>query len=196
MVAALASVAGIVGCQRFHKADTQPLYQSGLWSDTIKQLRDLNVSDSEVNELIKVHINGLSDDGCVQLIRLARSRKQMFTEGDDVAGLLQANVAESTVLELARLNQIGPWVGEAEGIRLAGFSDQVVLAIARRRADRLPTVSGASVVELKNTGLDEPKVLNLIVNGLTDEQAGQIVATHEQTEMPRGFVRGASHSHR
>src|SRR5229473_1929327 len=82
------------GCQKFHKTDTQPLYQSGMWSDTIKQLKDLDVSESEVSELIKLHDAGLSDDACVKLMHLTRSRQQMFTSGDSVAGLLHAGVSE------------------------------------------------------------------------------------------------------
>jgi len=166
-----------------------------MWSDSVDRLRAMNLSDSEVTELAKVHDAGLSDDDCVQLMRLSRARKEMFTSGDAVAGLLHAGVSEPTVMELAKLNQISPWTGESQGIRLAGYSDQVVLAVARRRAANLPTVSATSLVELKNTGVSEERALSLIANGLTDEQAGQIIAAHDQTEAPRGFVRGTSRRH-
>lgn len=184
------------GCQKFHKADTQPLYQSGMWSDTIRQLKDLDISESEVNELIKLHEAGLSDDGCVKLMHLVRDRQQMFTSGDSVAGLLHAGVSEKTVMELAQLDLIGTWALEAQGIRLAGYSDNVVLAIARRRAKRLPTVSATSLVELKNTGVTEPQALDLISRGLTDEQAGQMIASHKQAQKPTGFVHSSGRKHR
>jgi len=184
------------GCQKFHKTDTQPLYQSGMWSDTIRQLKDLDISESEVNELIKLHDAGLSDDGCVKLMHLVRDRKEMFTSGDSVAGLLHAGVSEKTVMELAQLDLIGTWALEAQGIRLSGYSDNVVLAIAHRRAKRLPTVSATSLVELKNTGVTEPQALDLISRGLSDEQAGQMIASHQQKEKPTGFVRGSGHKPR
>src|SRR5580693_1506677 len=180
------------GCQKFRKTDTQPLYQSGMWSDTIKQLKDLDISESEVSELIKLHDAGLSDDGCVKLMHYVRDRKQMFTSGDSVAGLLHAGVSEPTVMELAKLDLIGTWSLEAQSIRLSGYSDNVVLAIAHRRAQRLPTVSATSLVELKNTGMTEPQALELINRGLTDEQAGQMIASHNQSQKPPvGFVRGS-----
>jgi hypothetical protein len=195
-VAGLAAAAlSVAGCQKFKRTDTQPLYQSGMWSDSIRQLRDLNVSDSEVAELIKVHQAGLSDDACIQLMHLMRQRQQMFTSGDAVAGLLHVGVTEADIMELAKLDQISPWTGESQGIRLAGYSDAVVLAVARRRSAHLPTVSATSLVELKNTGVSEDRALDLIAHGLTDEQAGQIIASHDQTELPRGFVRGATHRH-
>ncbi len=156
----------------------------------------MNVTDSEVNELIKVHDAGLSDDGCIQLMHMARDRKQAFTNGDAISDLLRAGVAESTVMELAKLGQINQWTGDAEGIRLAGYSDQVVLAVARRRAENLPTVSGTSLVELKNTGVGEQQALNLISNGLTDEKAAQMIGAHDKAEQPKGFVRGAGHRRR
>jgi len=179
------------GCQKFHKPDTQPLYQSGMWSDTIRQLKDLDISESEVNELIKLHDAGLSDDGCVKLMHYVRGRKQMFTSGDSVAGLLHAGVSEKTVMELAQLDLIGTWALEAQGIRLSGYSDNVVLAIAHRRAQRMPTVSATSLVELKNTGVTESQAVEMITRGLTDEQAGQMIASHQQRQKPTGFVRGS-----
>lgn len=185
---AVAATIGVAGCQKFHQADTQPLYKSGMWSDTIQQLRDMNVTDSEVAELTKVHEAGLSDSGIIELMKIYRSRKQVFAAGESVSGLLRAGVAESTVIELAHMDQIGPWALEAQGIRLGGYSDQVVLAVAHRRADRLPTVSAPSLLEIKNTGATEEKVLTLIAGGLTDEQAGQIIAAHKQNQVPVGFV--------
>lgn len=196
IIALMAIALGAAGCKKLHHTDTQALYQSGMWSDTIQKMRDLDVSDSEVAELIKVHDAGLSDDAAIKMMHMVRDRKQMFTAGDSVAGLLRAGVAESTVLELARLDQLTPWTGEAQAIRLAGFSDQVVLAIAHRHADRLQTVSGVSLVQLKNIGVTEPQALQLISRGLTDEQAGQMIGAHQQAEKPTGFVRGSGRKHR
>jgi hypothetical protein len=191
MTLIVAATISFSGCQKFHKADTQPLYQSGMWSDTIRQLKDLDISESEVNELIKLHEAGLSDDGCVKLMHYVRDRKQMFTNGDSVAGLLHAGVSEKTVMELAQLDLIGAWALEAQSIRLSGYSDNVVLAIAHRHAKGLPTVSATSLVELKNTGVTEPQALDLISRGLTDEQAGQMIASHQQAQKPAGFVHGS-----
>lgn len=186
-----AALCCVAGCKRFQHADTQPLYQSGLWSDTIQQLRGLNVSDSEVSELIKVHQAGLSDEGCIQLIQIARSHQKEFVEGEDIAGLLRVGVSDADALELARLGQLGPWAVDAQGVKLAGYSDDVMMSVARRRASGQATISGSSLVELKNTGMSEKDVLALIGRGLTDEQAGELVAMHEQAEVPHGFVRRA-----
>src|SRR5215831_9913786 len=82
---ALPLAACFTGCKKLHTADTSVLYQSGMWSDTIQQLRGLDVSDSEVADLMKAHQAGFSDDGCIQVVRLARNRQQMFTDGDHIA---------------------------------------------------------------------------------------------------------------
>jgi hypothetical protein len=191
-IAVIAATICFAGCQKTSKADSKNLYQAGMWSDTVRQLKDLDISESEVGELIKLHDAGLSDDGCVKLMHYVRDRKQMFTSGDSVAGLLHAGVSEPTVMELARLDLIGTWALEAQGIRLSGYSDNVVLAIAHRRAQHLPTVSATSLVELKNTGMTEPQALDSINRGLTDEQAGQMIASHNQSQKPPiAFVRGS-----
>jgi hypothetical protein len=190
-IALIAATICFAGCRKASKPDSKSLYQAGMWSDTVRQLKDLDISESEVAELIKLHDAGLSDDACVKLMHYARDRKQMFTSGDSVAGLVNAGASEKTVLELAQLNLIGTWTLEAQGIRLSGYSDNVVLAIAHRRAQHLPTVSATSLVELKNTGTTEPQALEMINRGLTDEQAGQMIASHNQSQKPTGFVHGS-----
>jgi hypothetical protein len=184
-----------VGCGKFHSTDTKPLSEAGMWFDSIDRLKAMNLTDSEVTEIAKVHDAGLSDDDCVQLMRLCRQRKQVFTSGDAVTGLLHAGIAQPTVMELAKLDQIGDGTGEWEGIRLSGYSDAVVVAIAERRAQHLPTISSNSLVELKNTGVTEPRALELIAGGITDDQAAKIIAAYDRTEQPAGFVRGATHRH-
>ena len=166
-----------------------------MWSDTIQQLHGLQVSDSEVAEIVKAHQAGFSDEDCVAVVNLARSRKKMFTDGDAIAGLLRVGVSEQNVVALAKLNQLGVWAVDLEGIRLAGYSDKVVMAVAQRRSAGQTTVSGTSLVELKNTGISEPQVLAQIDRGLSDEQAGQMIAEHQHAEMPHGFVRKASSKH-
>jgi hypothetical protein len=185
IAAFLAVALCIGGCQRFHHTDTQPLSQSGFWSDTIQKLRDLNVGDSEVAELIKLRNAGFSDDNCVEFVRLARARQQMFTSADTAAGLMRSGLIETTVMELARLNQMETWASDAQTIRLAGYTDRVVLAVAHRRAEHQPVASAASLVELKNTDVTEQQVLDMISRGLTDEQVGQRLAAHKQAEMPK-----------
>ncbi len=197
----LLSIAAIVaaalcpaGCQKFHHTDTQALYQVGFWSDTVQKLRDLNVSDSEVTELVKLRNAGYSEEACLEFVQLARAQKQMFTGGDTAAGLLRSGLAEPTVMELARLNLIDTWAADAQTIRLAGYSDRVVLAVAHRRVDHEPVASAASLVELKNTEVTEQQVLDMISRGLTDEQVGQKVAAHNQMEMPKVvYVRRPPH---
>jgi hypothetical protein len=185
----------LTGCRKMQKPEEDPLYQAGMWSDTIQKLHGLDISDTEVTEVVKAHQAGFSDDDCVEVVRLARGRKKTFNDADAIAGLLHVGVSETNVLALARLDQLGAWAADLQGIRLAGYSDQVVMAVARRRSAGLATVSGTSLVELKNTGVSEQQVLAQIDRGLSDEQAGQMIAEHQHAEMPRGFVRKASSRH-
>ena len=77
---------------------------------------------------------GLSDPSCVVLIKLARSRHKPFDDGQSIADLLATGSSEQTVVELAHLNQLGLWAGEARALRLAGLSDKVIVATAQRRS--------------------------------------------------------------
>ena len=177
------------GCKRLIPTDTRPLDKAGMWYRSIEELRELNVTDAEVVELAKAREAGISDAACVELVRVARQRKQPFAAGDGVAGLRRVGVGEATILELARLNQLGLWVGEAQAMRLAALSDQTLLGVARRRAAGQAVLSGPLVAQLKNAGLSEAEILGLIERGTTDAEAQEMLAAHERAASSSGFVR-------
>src|SRR6266851_9260218 len=112
----------LAACKRVEQTNTQPLDEAGMWSNSIDELRTLNVSNAEIGELTKARQGGLSDPTCVELIKLSRRHQQPFTGGQRIADLLAAGSSEQTVLELANLNQLGLWTGEAQAMRLAGLS--------------------------------------------------------------------------
>jgi hypothetical protein len=177
------------GCKRLHLTDTRPLDQAGMWYGSIQELRTLGVTDAEVAELAKARQAGVSDAACVNLVRLAHGREQPFADGDAVAGLRRVGLSESTTLELARLGQFGLWAGETQAMHLAGLSDQILLGVARRHAAGQPVPSGASLAQLKDAGMSEAEMLDLIQHGTTDQQAQEMIEAHRRATASTGFVR-------
>lgn len=170
------------------QSNTQALDDAGMWSNSVSELQTLNVSNAEIGELTKARQGGLSDPTCVELIKLARRHQQPFTGGQRIADLLAAGSSEQTILELASLNQLGLWTGEAQALRLAGLSDKVILAVARRRSQGLPVLSGGRIGELKNSGASEAVILDFIQRGLSDERASEYIAQREHTAGGTGWV--------
>jgi len=166
-----------------------------MWLDSVPQLKSLGVSNAEIAELTKAHEAGMTDPSSVVLIQLARDHKTPFADGQSVADLLNAGSSEETVLELARLNQLGLWAGEARAMRLAGLSDKMILAVARRRSQGLPVLSGEKLGELKNTGVTDAMILQMIQKGDTDETATKLIAQLERAAGGHRFVYQA-HAHR
>jgi hypothetical protein len=182
-------------CKPAQKPDTDQADQMAMWLDSVPKLKTLNVSNAEVAELNKAHQAGMTDPSSVVLIQLARDRKQPFTDGQPVADLLNAGSSEETVLELARLNQLGVWAGEVQAMRLAGLSDKIILAVARRRAQNLVALSGAKLAELKNTGVSDAMILEMIQKGDSDATATAFIAQRERAAGGHSFVYQA-HSRR
>jgi len=179
----------IAACKHTEQqSNTQALDEAGMWSNSIDELRTLNVSNAEIGELTKARQGGLSDPTCVELIKLSRRHQQPFSGGQRIADLLAAGSSEQTVLELANLNQLGLWTGEAQALRLAGLSDKVILAVAQRRSQGLPVLSGGKLGELKNSGASETVILDFIHRGLSDERATEYIAQREHTSGGTGWV--------
>ena len=61
-------------------------------------------------------------------------------------------------------------------MRLAGLSDKIILAVAHRRSQGLPVLSGEKLGELKNTGVTDAMILEMIQKGDSDETATKFIA--------------------
>jgi len=184
----LGSLLMLAGCSKTRQTDTSALDQAGMWSASVRELKSLNVSNAEVAELAKAHDGGLSDSSCVELIKLARARQKPFVGGQSIADLLAAGAADSTVVALAGLNQLGLWTGEARALRLAGISDKVILAVAQRRSEGLPALSGETLGNLKNAGADEAVIVDMVQKGLSDRQAASYIAQRQGAAGGHGFI--------
>lgn len=175
-------------CKPAQKPDTEQQDQMQMWLDNVPELKPLNVSNAEISELQKVHEAGLTDPSAVILIKLARQRQKPFADGQSIADLLAAGSSEQTVLELARMNQLGLWAGEARVLRLAGLSDKTILAVAKRRSQGLPVLSGETLGDLKNAGLSDAAILDMVQKGTSEQAASAYIAQREREAGGHRFV--------
>ncbi|HMD32592.1 MAG TPA: hypothetical protein VKG84_11840 [Candidatus Acidoferrales bacterium] len=173
LAATAAAVAG-ASCQRFEYVSMRPLEEAGFRYSSIQQLEQLELTKAEVAELVKAAKGGVGEATCVLLIHVARGQKTRFADGDAAAALHAAGIADPAIVELAQLRQLGPWEGEAQAIRLTGTSDRVIVAIARRRAAGQPAPSGASLARMKDAGVSEATIIELINRGITDTDAASV----------------------
>jgi hypothetical protein len=177
------------GCQSAPRVDTSSLDQAGMWFNGVEQLRELSVTDDEVQQVLLARQAGITDENCVELVRLARRRNQPFADGAAIGGLMRAGMQEQSVMALARLNQLGLRAGEAQAMRLAGLSDEVILAVARRRTAGQPVLSSAKAAELRNAGLTDRQILDHVNRGTTNAQADAIIAQRNRAAGGTRFVR-------
>ncbi len=173
------------GCHSIPPVDTKPLDTAGMTYDSIEQLKALEITTPEVAEVAAAREAGFSDASCIAVFRIFRDRKQAFDAGEAIAGLIGARMSEATIIYLARLNQLGLTAGEYQAMRLAGLSDAIVLEVARHRAANQPVLSGASLAGLKNTGVRESTLLELVRRGVPDSKANEITSfrRHGGTEV-------------
>ena len=184
----LASALLACSCKPAQKPDTTQTDQMAMWLDSVPQLKTLNVSNAEIGELNKAHEAGLTDPSTVVLIQLARDRKLPFADGQSIADLLNAGSSEQTVLELARLNQLGVWAGQAQAMRLEGLSDKIILAVAQRRSKGLPVLSGVTLGELKNAGASDALILEMVQRGDSEQTASNYIAQRNRAAGGHSFV--------
>jgi hypothetical protein len=164
------------GCHSIPPLDTKPLDTAGMNYDAIQQLKTFNITAPEVAQLATARQAGFTDASCVAALQIYRGRQQAFDGGEEIASLIRAQVGEDTILELARLNQLGLGAGDLEAMRLAGLSDAILLEVARHRSAGQPVLAGASLANLKNVGVRESTLLELVRRGVPDSQAAAIIA--------------------
>jgi hypothetical protein len=181
-------------CHSVTPVDTAPLDHAGMGYDAIQQAKAMHVNPPEVAALAQVRQSGISDATCVALLQIFRGRNQSFDAADAIAGLAKAGMSEPSIIELAQMNQLGFLSGELQAMRLAGFPDDIILEMARRRSAGQPVLAGASLADLKNAGVREATLFELARRGVPDSQAGAIIASRKHGASDADILRQFSGS--
>jgi hypothetical protein len=176
-------------CKHFQPLDTKPLDAAGVSYASIKKLEALKITSEEIPEISKMRSAGFSDDSCVSIVEIYHQRGKPFTAGEAVAGLVKARVRENTILELARMDQLGLGAGEFQVVRLAGLSDAIILEMAKHQAAGTSSLSGLSLGKLKNSGLRESTLLELEQRGIPDSATDQILAMRKHRATDKEILR-------
>ena len=165
----------LAACHSIEYVSMHPLEEAGVHYSYIKQFEALDMNNAEVAEVVKAVKGGVGEATCVLLVQTARGQKARFAEGDAAAAVHAAGLADPTIVELAELRQLGAWSGEAAAIRLTGTSDRVIVAVAKERAAGKPAPSGASLARMKDAGVSEATIIELVGRGLSDTDADSVV---------------------
>jgi hypothetical protein len=184
-----ASLFLLASCNKMRQTNMTPLDSAGMHPESIEQLQKYQINDGEIQQILIAGRAGMSEKGCVELISMARARHAVFAQGDPVAGLLGAGMKEGSVIELVRLNQLMPFAGEAQAMRLAGISDEVVLNVARHRSKGEPVLAGARLAELRDAGFSNAQLVAALDRGMSDKQADDIITRHNYAVGGHSFVR-------
>jgi hypothetical protein len=171
--------------------DYRTLDKAGMWSSSIEELKKLNVSDSEVAQLVPLKSAGVSDDACVALVAAAHEHQHPFTSGQAASSLNAAGFSDEQILAIAKTDKLDTLSGDAVMLRLIGLSDSTVQLLLQRGMKGLPTLSSAEIGRLKNTQLSEREIVARIQNGMTDAQADAEASAREKAfaHSGTGFVR-------
>jgi hypothetical protein len=169
----------LAGCKTKPKIDYTALDQSGMWSTNLAQIKKMNVSAAEVGELTKLKQSGASDPLCLSLLKAAHDHNHEFTGGDSVISLSSAGYTDAQILEMAQADKLEALSSDAVMLKLIGLSKSTVQIVIQRREQGLPTLTSAQIGRLKNVGESETKILELIYQGLADQQAEAYVTRLE-----------------
>lgn len=184
-------VLALAGCESKPKTNYSLLDQAGMFSSSVDQLKQLNVTDLEITQLSKLKQVGASDDLCLALVKAARDHHHEFSNADSAIQLSQAGYSDEQILEMARSDQIDILSGEAITLKLIGLSNPTVQAIIHRRIEGLPTLTSQQIGRLKNTSMSEKQILDLVNQGLSNDAVEKLIASREanRNHSNTGFVR-------
>lgn len=187
----------LAGCQKHTQTDYSALDQSGMWSSSLDELKKYHASPSEIAQLTKLKQAGASDDLCLALLKSARDHHHEFTSADSAINLSRAAYSDSQILEMAQSDQIDILSGEAITLKLIGISNSTIQLVIHRRIQGLPTLTSEQIGRLKNTGMSEKQILDLINQGLAGAQAEAFIAQREavRDHSNTGFVRVRGRRH-
>jgi hypothetical protein len=189
MAGALALV--LSGCEKKAEVNYKALDQSGMFSSNVEELKQLKVSDAEIAQITKLKQAGASDAFCLDLLKAARAHHHDFTSGESAIHLSSAGYSDAQILEMAQSDQIDMLSGDAITLKLIGLSNTTVQEIMHRRLQGLPTLTSEQISRLKNTGMSEKQILEVVERGQNDQQAEAFITQREanRNHSNTGFVR-------
>ena len=181
----------LVGCKKHPATDYTALDQSGMWSSSLDELKNLKPSDLEIAQLTKLKHAGASDDLCLALLKAARVHNHEFSSADAAMDLSRAGYTDPEILVMAQADQLDILSGEAVTLKLIGLTNPTIQTIIHRRIQGLPTLTGEQIGRLKNTGMSEKQILEVVDKGLSDQQAEAFITQREavRNHSNTGFVR-------
>ena len=169
------------GCKKQPEVDYSPLDQSGMFSTNLAELKKIKLNPAEITQLTNLKHAGASDDFCLALVKSARAHNHDFTSGDSAVSLSRAGYSDAQILEMAQADKIDILSSDAVMLKLMGLSNTTVQTVIQRREQGLPTLTSEQIGRLKNVGVSESKILELINQGLSDQQAEAQITRLEAT---------------
>jgi hypothetical protein len=167
------------GCDRHSKPEPPTLESTGIFATSLAQLKTYNLKDAEIEQLIRLKQAGATDQLCVDLVKAAHDHHHDFSSAESAINLSRADYSDAQILEMAQSDRIDILSGEAVTLKLIGFAPATVQDIIHRRVEGLPTLTSEQIGRLKNTGMSDRQILELVDQGLTDEQAGAFITKRE-----------------
>ena len=171
----------LVGCKKQPEVDYSPLDQSGMFSTSLGELKKIKLNRAEIAQLTNLKHAGASDDFCLALVKAARAHNHDFTSGDSAVSLSRAGYSDAQILEMAQADKIDILSSDSVMLKLMGLSNSTVQTVIQRREQGLPTLTSEQIGRLKNVGVSESKILELINQGLSDQQAEAQIKRLEAT---------------
>ena len=150
-----------------------------MFATTIDELKKLNVTDAEVAQIAKLKQAGASDELCMSLFKAAHSHNHDFTSGESAVQLSRAGYSDQQILEMAQSDQIDMLSADAVMLKLIGISNPTVQEVIHRRIQGLPTLTSEQIGRLKNTGMSEKQILDMVESGLAGEEAEKQITKRE-----------------
>ena len=169
------------GCKKQPEVDYSPLDQSGMFSTSLGELKKIKLNPAEITQLTNLKHAGARDDFCLALVKAARAHNHDFTSGDSAVSLSRAGYSDAQILEMAQADKIDILSSDAVMLKLMGLSNTTVQTVIQRREQGLPTLTSEQIGRLKNVGVSESKILELINQGLSDQQAEAQITRLEAT---------------
>ena len=181
----------IAGCEKKSKSPYLALEQAGMFSTSIDQLKQAKAADAEIAEIAKLKNTGATDVLCLALFKAAHAHNHDFSSADSAANLSHAGYTDEQILEMAQSDQIDILSGDAVMLKLMGLSNATVQAVMSRRMQGLATLSSEQIGRLKNTAMSEKQILEIVNQGLSNQQAESLIAEREavRNHSNTGFVR-------
>lgn len=168
---AAATMLAIAGCDSSNPETKEQAAQSGFSEQAAAELSKMDLTQDEVASIVQAKKGGLDDAAILEMVKSLHKRDLKFDIGFALQLLKQQGMGATAITQLVDLGAIPRWADDIRALKDANVADVTIVEMAKVGfQEKKDLLSGGEYAQLKSVGLSDAGLLTFVQKKGTAQQ--------------------------